>query len=485
MDFYFIPLVLPLFHGSIKVPGTQGPREKQGIQDMVIGDYTKISWKILLLDFAAQLEKAIQSNPSMPSTHQQDLDLLLSLQDRVLETPPASPSSRARRSPGYLSDDGSPNRRRKVDMSVFKDAVQDYLTHSNELGDPTSAPRSKSLKSLKEINVEKFSGLKIKSDKILYTVRNLLLSDADLSNQFSDVRFIRLRAIGNSLMGDSISGFWATAGVLTEKGPPKKSSNGKTFCVWKMGSLDESEVSVFLFGDAYATHCNEPAGTVFALFNAGVRKDAMGKGFTLSLFSAGQLVKMGTSVDYGVCRGKRKDGMPWYTRASQKYSTLRTELQGGNLRTAFKNRLNAEGIYMVDRLADRSNSNKPVQPVKVMSVDGLKKALSRLLSSGMHPILTLPLEAESKKVIVFPSLRIARATETMYQSRKRRAKNLSERSVEHNQQKYSSEKRSSSSMKVASNIVVENQLPQLKRKKTGDASQKLIELDIVSSEEED
>lgn len=34
-----------------------------------------------------------------------------------------------------------------------------------------------------------------------------------------------------------------------------------------------------------------------------------GAGFSLSVYSANQIVKIGTSVDYGVCRGKRKDGM--------------------------------------------------------------------------------------------------------------------------------------------------------------------------------
>lgn len=31
-----------------------------------------------------------------------------------------------------------------------------------------------------------------------------------------------------------------------------------------------------------------------------------GAGFSLSVFSANHIVKIGTSVDYGVCRGKRK-----------------------------------------------------------------------------------------------------------------------------------------------------------------------------------
>lgn len=32
-------------------------------------------------------------------------------------------------------------------------------------------------------------------------------------------------------------------------------------------------------------------------------------GFSLSVYQSSQLLKMGTSDDYGVCKGKKKDGM--------------------------------------------------------------------------------------------------------------------------------------------------------------------------------
>lgn len=76
-------------------------------------------------------------------------------------------------------------------------------------------------------------------------------------------------------MGDTLTGCWATVGVLTEKGAPKMSSSGKSYSVWKMGSLDDANVSVFLFGNAYAMNSKEPVGAVFALFNASVRKDSV------------------------------------------------------------------------------------------------------------------------------------------------------------------------------------------------------------------
>lgn len=77
------------------------------------------------------------------------------------------------------------------------------------------------------------------------------------------------------MIGDTLSGCWATVGVLTEKGNPRTSSTGKSYCIWKIGCLDEATVSLFLFGDAYVKYCKEQAGTVFALFNCTVRKDSM------------------------------------------------------------------------------------------------------------------------------------------------------------------------------------------------------------------
>lgn len=87
------------------------------------------------------------------------------------------------------------------------------------------------------------------------------------------IDFILLVFSRNVLVGDTLLGCWATVGVLTEKGNPKTSSVGKSYCIWKIGCLDENTISLFLFGDAYEKHYKEQAGTVFALFNCAVRKD--------------------------------------------------------------------------------------------------------------------------------------------------------------------------------------------------------------------
>ncbi|GMP37523.1 hypothetical protein CsSME_00009157 [Camellia sinensis var. sinensis] len=265
-------------------------------------------------------------------------------------------------------------------MSVFRNAVEDCLDYEPE--NAKKSVKSSQLKKANDPEVEKFSGLRI---------RNQLISHVELSNHFSDIRFVRLPAIKNVLNGDTLSGCWATVGVLVEKGNPKVSTTGKNYCIWKLGCLDEKTISVFLFGDAYQKYSKEVAGTVFALLNCAVRKDNLGPGFSLSVYSAGQILKIGTSLDYGVCKGKRKDGMACTlvinkrrgiycsyhrSKASEKYSITRTELKGGNLRTAFRNPFKPEGIYMVDPLADRTNLRKQLQPAKLLSVEELKKALS-------------------------------------------------------------------------------------------------------------
>ncbi|KAH1252019.1 Protein MCM10 [Glycine max] len=408
----------------------------------------------------------------MMTSHEEDLDLLLSLDERVAETPPSSPT---------ISDDDDdelelPNQRErdKPDMSVFKSALQDCLPY-----DPPK-PTNKPVINV-DSHLEKFSGLRI---------RNQLLTPAELKEHFSDIRFVRLSVIKNSLVGDTVSGSWATVGVLTEKGTQKTSSTGKSYCIWKIGCLDETTVSLFLFGDAYQMNMQEQAGTVFALFNSTVRKDNAGNGFSLSIYSTRQIMKMGTSVDYGVCKGKRTDGMACTlvinkrhgtyckyhkSKASEKYSSMRTELKGGNLRTAFRpmGYLKSEGIYLVDPLADKTNLKKS-QPVKLLSVDGIRKALS-----NAGKVTT----ASHSQGIRFLS-EVAAKSDPKMKNKGSKFPNV--------QNKWT-EKRKSSFPNVGSSPVIGNQQSGEKRikpdgqvlaDKTLKRIEKMIEIDLVSSDED-
>ncbi|GER50248.1 minichromosome maintenance 10 [Striga asiatica] len=63
--------------------------------------------------------------------------------------------------------------------------------------------------------------------------------------------------------------------------------------------------------------------------------------------------------------------------SSTRYTSTRAELKGGNVSTGFKNYLKPEGIYVVKPTDDRKNLAKSTRPVKLLSVEGLKKALSK------------------------------------------------------------------------------------------------------------
>lgn len=192
-------------------------------------------------------------------------------------------------------------------------------------------------------------------------------------------------------MGENIKGAWATVGVLAEKGSPKVSSNGKDFAIWKIASLDTATISLFLFGDAYTQHCKEPAGCIIAVFNAKVRHDNKRNEFSLSIFASDQLLKLGTSVDYCVCKGLRKDGTPcsivvnrrrgeycqYHSSAMrQKYKSKRGELNGGNLGTGLSFLQKPKVSQGMRGLFDSAVGIKPEKPVKHMSLKGLKSILS-------------------------------------------------------------------------------------------------------------
>ena len=86
--------------------------------------------------------------------------------------------------------------------------------------------------------VEKYSGLRIK---------NRVVAGMVVEDRFNDLRFYRLKDLRHT-----ISGRWASAGVLVEKSV-KQSSNGGSYSVWKLSDLgrDDVCVSVFLFGQAH------------------------------------------------------------------------------------------------------------------------------------------------------------------------------------------------------------------------------------------
>ncbi|KAF7060273.1 hypothetical protein CFC21_067068, partial [Triticum aestivum] len=304
---------------------------------------------------------------------------------------------------------------------------------------------------------------------------------------------IRRHPIRRSLAGgDFFSGCWATAGVVLDKGTKRVSAQGKDYSIWKMGALDDSEVSVFLFGDAHTHYSGGAVGDVFALFNGNVRMDKGGQGFSVSVGSVGQMMKMGVSADFSICKGTRKDGMactmvtnkrkgPYCkyhssSTSSQKYSTGRVELKGGNFQ--FASKLRSNGIYMVKPPSERSDPRNPSRPLKVMSVDGLKRALSNAdkvttknNSQGIRFLSHVTGGTE-------PNL-VSNSTSTVVQKPMSTWSTLSE--------KLSSGRRpASSGAKVgAPKLGSQKQEQEAKRRKVNNPSGNTIELDLGSSDDDE
>ncbi|MCO5594789.1 hypothetical protein L7F22_048823 [Adiantum nelumboides] len=305
-----------------------------------------------------------------------ELELLLAFQG-VPDTPPSSPSrldsdSRATTPPavrsalaevfGYGSDNDDLNR--KASMEVFREVVKlppktappCHSHHNYSKSLPNSHPHFCPRDSANHIDIEAHSRLRISI----------------------------------AAMGENIKGSWATIGVLAGKGTPKVSSTGQNFSIWKIASLDSTTVPIFLFGEAFSHHYKEPAGCIFAVFNAKVRRDDKRKELSISISASDQLVKLGTSVDYSVCKGKRKDGVActavvnrqhgeycqYHSSAMrQKYKSQRAELNGGNLSTGLSS-LQKGRMSQNTPLSEESLPTKPQKPVRIMSVKGLRNVLS-------------------------------------------------------------------------------------------------------------
>ncbi|KAH9534621.1 hypothetical protein CY35_17G014400 [Sphagnum magellanicum] len=338
----------------------------------------------------------------MEKHEEEALDLLLSLQSedddaasndvRDDEGPRGHHSSSPPPPPcddptGYCSAEEDLSRpKTNVTMAAFRDFVKDSLKDSNHTAAPASfscrsePPR---LSSVFKPDFDQHSGLRI---------RDRLVAPDTLTSKFCDLHFVRLQGINRAGMRTNLQGSWATVGVLTEKGQPKLSAAGKNFMVWKLSSLDGALVSVFLFGGSYTEHWKESAGAVFAVFNAKVRLDERSKEMCLSVFKGDQMLKLGTSADYAVCKGKRKDGTSCTVvvnkkqqgefcqyhlgTAYQKHRTHRAELNGGNLATAFSGPGTKRAQAVRPNVLSPTKETKFMRPLKHLTSPDLRKVLS-------------------------------------------------------------------------------------------------------------
>lgn len=97
-----------------------------------------------------------------------------------------------------------------------------------------------------------------------------------------------------------------TVGVIVEKTLSRTTSTKQSkYMVWKVSDLNNRTISLFLFGEAYEAHWKEAVSTVVAIIGATSSQEGR-----LTVKQPSQLVALGLSPDFGICKATRKDGMP-------------------------------------------------------------------------------------------------------------------------------------------------------------------------------
>ncbi|XP_037578131.1 protein MCM10 homolog [Dermacentor silvarum] len=175
-----------------------------------------------------------------------------------------------------------------------------------------------------------------------------VVSSTVMEARMSGRKMVKMSMVPSFVQQKKIDIDWVTVGVLVNKTPPKTSKNGKPFSIWKLTDLLDCEnlVCIFLFGDVHEKHWKTSVGSVVGFLNPSVmpNKDnySARKEVCLSIDHPGKVMLMGTSKDFGTCKGKTRDGQPctnvvntstcpycvYHVKAEyRKMSSKRTDLQ--------------------------------------------------------------------------------------------------------------------------------------------------------------
>ncbi|CAN7989435.1 unnamed protein product, partial [Ixodes hexagonus] len=177
---------------------------------------------------------------------------------------------------------------------------------------------------------------------------NPLVSSTAMEARMASRKMVKMSLVSTFAQSKKIEDDWVTIGVLVNKSPPKTSKNGKPFSIWKLTDLHDCEnlVSIFLFGEVHEKHWKTSVGSVVGFLNPSVmpNKDSYNgrSEVCLSIDHPGKVMLMGTSKDFGTCKGTFRNGQPctmvvntytcpycvYHVKAEyRKMSSKRTELQ--------------------------------------------------------------------------------------------------------------------------------------------------------------
>ena len=159
----------------------------------------------------------------------------------------------------------------------------------------------------KNVLVEKHSRIRIANAKV---------SQAQLSSLLSGRKFLAMNSLNKLPAGQED---WVTLGVLFYKAPPKTSTGGADFSVWKLTDLRTNcpPLTLFLFGRSHKEHWKTPLHKVVGILNpkameekAGGKGGSSGEGVTVSIDHPDKLMELGDSADIGKCAHRKANGDP-------------------------------------------------------------------------------------------------------------------------------------------------------------------------------
>uniref|UniRef100_A0A1Q3EWW6 Protein MCM10 homolog n=1 Tax=Culex tarsalis TaxID=7177 RepID=A0A1Q3EWW6_CULTA len=139
-----------------------------------------------------------------------------------------------------------------------------------------------------------------------------LVSSTVLQERMQGRKPISLARIKSHVEHGDLKEDWAIAGVIMSKSPPKTTSKGGQFSIWKLSDLhgDIKMISLFLFSQAHKDLWKTAEGMVVCILNPGVldRNEDRNTEAVLSIDKSAKVMILGQSRDMGTCRSRKKNG---------------------------------------------------------------------------------------------------------------------------------------------------------------------------------
>jgi hypothetical protein len=144
--------------------------------------------------------------------------------------------------------------------------------------------------------IKKHSGL---------NVNNPLVSSSQLEARLDAQAVVKLSDIINRDHLVGLPKAWATLAAVGEVSSRKEDAQGRPFSIWKLTDLNDTMITLFLFGNAYHDcHKDGRPGAVVALFSPKVRSE--GGQFSLSISNGDNMLQLGSASEFGFCKSKTK-----------------------------------------------------------------------------------------------------------------------------------------------------------------------------------